>query len=638
MRSINAYLQQIEQRSDVSRSASDSAVNWLRARDWWRAIAWAMTMIPENRRRRLVTLVLVQVFLGTLDLIAVSLVGLLGSLAVSGVQSRQPTGLVGRALDLFGLQDLALQWQVGVIAIAVAALLLSRTAASIVLTRKALHFLALRAAEASGNFARRALSQPLTFIQSRSSQDLLYSITAGVSSAVLGVLGSAVMVAADLAMLVALAILLLAASPIVALVLGVLMLSAVYVLHRFSTNHAQELGGENARYEIAGRALLVEAFATYRDSVVRGARPRYANEFLKTRTSGAYISAEMTFLPNVSKYVLESTVVLAALVIGGLQFAIGDAQSAVGILALFLAAGTRLAPAIIRVQQGLFLLRTHIGQSAGAHELSLQLSSDKLPSGGEVTFQLQRTGFEPSVHVDAVTYTYPGSGAPAVFDWSLNLKPGQMLALVGPSGAGKSTAADLVLGILHGQQGRISIAGVPAAEAIAKWPGAIAYVPQEVWIADGTIRTNVALGFEPTSVPETEVWRALEAARLADHVRSLPLGLETPVGERGTQLSGGQRQRLGIARALVTHPQLLILDEATSALDAVTEHAVTEAIRELHGQVTLIVIAHRLATVRHADVVQYFESGRVLAEGSFEYVREHVKGFAEQAALLGLSK
>ena len=611
-------------------------MNRLRRAAWVVAVRRAMSMLPENRRRRLMLLVIVQMFLGGLDLIAVSLVGLMGSLSVSGVQSKQPTGFIADVLHILGLSGQTLQFQIGVIAVVVVVLLLGRTFASIVLTRKALHFLALRTAEASGLLTKRLLSQPLTFVQSHSTQELIYAVTAGTSSAVLGVLGSVVVMASDLAMLVVLSALLLAVSPIVATALGALMLGIVAVLHRFSTAKAGALGATHAEVEVGSRNLLVEAIATYRDSVVRGSRPRYANNFMRFRVQGAFVSAEMSFLPNVSKYVLESAVVLAALLVGGIQFAIGDAQSAVSVIAIFLAAGTRLSPAIIRVQQGVFQMKNHLGQAQRGFALFDEVHDIGDADEAAASFTTQHDGFVPSVTVDAVRYAYPGADKEAVRAWSLQLLPGQMLALVGPSGAGKSTASDLLLGVLRASAGSILISGVPPLEAVAKWPGAVGFVPQDVWIADATVRENITLGFAADDVTDEDVWRALELAQLAEHVRQMPGGLQAQVGERGSQLSGGQRQRLGIARALVTNPRLLILDEATSALDATTEHDVTEAIRSLQGHMTLVVIAHRLATVRHADLVQYFEDAAVKAQGSFDEVRAAVPQFAAQAALLGM--
>jgi ABC-type multidrug transport system fused ATPase/permease subunit len=172
--------------------------------------------------------------------------------------------------------------------------------------------------------------------------------------------------------------------------------------------------------------------------------------------------------------------------------------------------------------------------------------------------------------------------------------------------------------------------------ASIQWPGAMAYVPQDVVVLNGSIRDNVALGLPDEAVDDDLVWDALERAHLAEMLKQEREGLATVVGEHGVRLSGGQRQRLGLARALYTRPQLVVLDEATSALDAETERAVTDALRELEGQVTLVIVAHRLATIRHCTQVAYVEEGRILAKGSFDHVRSIQPNFDRQAELLGL--
>jgi len=196
--------------------------------------------------------------------------------------------------------------------------------------------------------------------------------------------------------------------------------------------------------------------------------------------------------------------------------------------------------------------------------------------------------------------------------------------------------ADVLLGVVDPELGSAMICGLPPAQAIAKWPGGVAYVPQEVALANGTVRDNVALGLPRAAIDDEWVWEALQRAHLAAFLREGREGLETLIGENGMRLSGGQRQRLGVARALFTRPKLLVLDEATSALDAETEQSIAQTMQELEGQVTTVTIAHRLATVRHCDTVIYLEAGRVMAEGTFAEVRAQSAAFNRQAQLLGL--
>jgi ABC-type multidrug transport system fused ATPase/permease subunit len=213
---------------------------------------------------------------------------------------------------------------------------------------------------------------------------------------------------------------------------------------------------------------------------------------------------------------------------------------------------------------------------------------------------------------------YFGANKNALNDISLTVSVGAIVAIVGPSGAGKTSLIDSLLGVTEPSAGVVNISRVSPSEAIKTWPGAIAYVPQEINISNGTIAYNVALGYQLSEVTETQIWSALETAQLADFVRNLPFGLETPVGDRGSKLSGGQRQRLGIARALLSNPKLLVLDEATSSLDGQSELDVSDAIHSLKGTITVVLIAHRLSTIRKADTIVVLDQGRVRETGTHE--------------------
>jgi ABC-type multidrug transport system fused ATPase/permease subunit len=219
---------------------------------------------------------------------------------------------------------------------------------------------------------------------------------------------------------------------------------------------------------------------------------------------------------------------------------------------------------------------------------------------------------------------------------NLDIGAGKLVAITGSSGAGKTTLVDLLLGVHIPTSGDIYISGLSPLDAFQKWPGATAYVPQDTVIINGNIWENIALGFDYNPEHEKNVNEALKLSNLEDYVQSLPEGLFTKVGDRGHKLSGGQRQRLGIARALFTKPKLLVLDEATSSLDAQTESDITEAIKSLKGKTTIIMIAHRLSSVRNADQVIFMNNGIIESVGTFEEVRKEVPNFDKQANLMGL--
>ena len=218
-------------------------------------------------------------------------------------------------------------------------------------------------------------------------------------------------------------------------------------------------------------------------------------------------------------------------------------------------------------------------------------------------------------------------------DVSITVPRGVSLALVGGSGAGKSTLVDLILGLNTPDEGAITADGADIQGDLPAWRAGIGLVPQEVWFTDGSLRENITFGVEADDVDMDALRAAVTQADLDDFVASLPEGLETGMGERGARLSGGQRQRIGIARALYARPQLLVLDEATSALDNITERRVTETIHQLSGSMTMIIVAHRLSTVRTCDMLVLLREGRVAAVGTFDEVARNDAEFARMVEL-----
>jgi ABC-type multidrug transport system fused ATPase/permease subunit len=233
-----------------------------------------------------------------------------------------------------------------------------------------------------------------------------------------------------------------------------------------------------------------------------------------------------------------------------------------------------------------------------------------------------------------VSFSYELESRPVIDHVSFVVPKGQSVAIVGPSGAGKTTAVDLLLGLFAASSGQVRIDDVVLdRRTVKQWRKSVGYVPQEVFLLDGSIADNVRFNRVDKPSADPEIWSALERAQIADFVAGLPEGVDTVVGERGVRLSGGQRQRLGIARALFRKPQVLILDEATSALDMATEAAVSETIVALRGTLTMVIIAHRLSTVRDCDSLVLLDHGKVVAVGDFDTLRRESTLFSELARL-----
>ena len=607
-------------------------------RKYWRSttIGRSARVLSRRDQQKIGFVVLLQIFLGLLDLVGVAVVGILGALAVTGVQSRQPGNRVDSALKILHLHNSEFQVQVAVLACLATFFLVCRTIFSALFMRRILFFLSRRGAHLSASLVSRLLSRSLIDLQKMTNQETLFSVTTGVTTVTNGVLGVAVALVSDGSLLLVMSVGLFIVDPLMALSTFLVFLCIGFLMYRLLHQRANTLGRKYADLSVKSNEKVFEVLNSYRESVVRNRRNFYAREIGKLRLEMANTDAELSFMPNISKYVIETTVVLGALIISGVQFGLRDAAHAVATLAVFLAAGSRIAPAVLRLQQGALAIRSNLGSARLTLELIDSLGESKPSEEVSDNLELVHSGFVGSIEISNVSFKYPLATETALNGIDLRIKEGSTVALVGPSGAGKTSIVDVLLGVLSPDSGKVLISGLEPSATVSRWPGAISYVPQDVIVTNGSIRENVSLGF-PVSVATDElVMEALKLAQADDFVSALPMGMDTSVGDRGTKLSGGQRQRIGIARALFTRPKLLVLDEATSSLDGQTESDISQAIQGLKGSVTVVMIAHRLATVLNADQVIYMDKGRIIAQGTFEEVRRAVPDFDAQAKLMGL--
>jgi ABC-type multidrug transport system fused ATPase/permease subunit len=595
-----------------------------------------LSILSISDQRKLLAATFLQILLSLLDLLGIVAIGLLGALSATGLQSQEPGNRAASALRILHLSHFSFQTQVLILGVSAVVLLITRTVFSIIFTRRILFFLSRRGAKISASLISRLLSQSLVMIHSRTTQETLYAVTKGVELVVLQVLATVVVLVSDLSLLLVLAVGLFMVDPTTAISTFLIFSLIGFLLYRFMHVRAGLLGVKSSQLNIRSNEKIVEVFASYRESVVRNRRDYYAREIGKLRFDLANTSAEINFLPYVSKYVIETAVVFGGLLIGLTQFFLHDTTRAIATLAVFLAAGSRIAPAVLRMQQGSMQIRNSLGQAKPTLDLLETLTDTPTFENVDDSLDLIHKGFYSEVLVKGVSLTYPSKLTPAINDIDLKISPGTSVAFVGTSGAGKTTMIDVLLGVLAPDKGAVLVSGLPPLQTVAKWPGAIAYVPQDIVIVAGTIRENVALGYPSELATDELVLSALKLAHLDDFLKSLPDGIDTPVGERGAKISGGQRQRLGIARAMFTRPHLLVLDEATSALDGETEASISDAIHALRGSTTVVMIAHRLSTVRNADLVVYFSEGKVIASGTFDEVRNTVPDFDRQAKLMGL--
>lgn len=595
-----------------------------------------LQLFSKQDLRKISLVVFIQIFLGALDLIGVALIGVIGALAVTGIQSSKPGDRVQSVLDLLHLTNFSFQSQTTILGLGSAIILIGRTVVSVYFSRKILFFIARRSAFVSRNFIQNLLSQNLLLIQSYSVQQCAYAATSGVTSITLGVVGASVALIADFSLLAVMAIGLFALDALVSTFALLLFGLIGYGLFRFMRKKAEFFGNSEATMNVESNEKLYEALTSYREAFVRGRRDYYVTHIGELRFRLSDALAQMSFMPSVSKYVIETSLIIGAVSLSAFQFMHYDARHAFSTLAVFLAAGSRISPAVLRVQQGLIGIKGSLASADKTLEIMRTFEVENSNRSQFLNMEHGNIDFNAEVRITNASFRYPNATSDTLKNIDIDIKAGTFTAIVGSSGAGKSTLMDLLLGVFTPTKGKVEISGIEPIDAITRWPGCIGYVPQDVYIYPGTVLQNIALGFDDKSIDLERASKAIALAQLGNVIKELPQGRETYLGDRGTRLSGGQRQRLGIARALYTNPLLLILDEATSSLDGQTESDIGDAIQSLQGKVTVIMIAHRLASVRKADSVIYLEEGTILASGKFEEVRALVPNFDSQASLMGL--
>ena len=596
----------------------------------------SLQILDSIDRKKLFIVTIFQSALAFLDLAGVALVGLVGALAVTGVQSINPGNRVSTALDFLGIQSFTIQKQVAILGLLAAGLFIVRTVLSVIVSRRTLFFLSRRAAKITGNLTAKLLSQPLLKLQEIPNQETLYALTVGVSTITLSIIGAAIGIVADISLLIVIISGLFIVDKIIAFSTIIFFGLIGVLLYKNMSVRARHLGQENAKISVTSNAKILEVLTSYREIVVKNRRDFYTNQIAKSRLDLANIIAEFSFMPNISKYVIESGIIVGAVIISATQFLLQDASRAVATLAVFMAAASRLAPAVLRIQSTAIQARVASGSAFPTLNLINSLKSLPLKFTPAQPFRTEHTNFVPTVDLINVTFSYSNKSDTVLNQVNLSIKAGEIIAIVGPSGAGKTTMADIILGVISPDIGLVKISNHDPLMAIDKWPGAIAYVPQDVMVSNCSIRENVGLGYSEEEINDDLVLQSLKIAHLDKFIQTLPEGLQTNVGDRGTKLSGGQRQRLGIARAVFTKPKLLVLDEATSSLDGQSEADISDSINDMRGEITVILIAHRLSTVKNADKVVYLEGGKIVSIGTFEEVRKNVPNFEKQASLMGL--
>lgn len=466
------------------------------------------------------------------------------------------------------------------------------------------------------------LNAPYTFHLQRNSAQLLRNTNMEAQSVVEGVLLPVLRLTMEVLVLALVSILLFVVEPVIS-VLTVGGLAVIGLAFDLGVRkRTVDFGRDEQLYR--GRMLqsVNQGLGGAKEARVLGRERYFVDAFLADAVSYARAARFRTVTAELPRLIFEGVAVTGMFLVAIVVLLQGRSiGTIIPMLTLLAVCAVRMIPSFNRIMQALTVLRYR------RHSLDVVYEDLYTLERAERTAALapSRAAVKPlraAVQLVDLQYQYPGAAEPSLRGVTLEIPAGSAVAFVGPSGAGKTTLLDVLLGLLAPIGGEIRVDGVDIQADLRGWQQQIGYIPQNIYLSDETIRRNVAFGVPDSDVVEEDVWAAVASAQLADLVRDLPEGLDTVVGERGVRLSGGQRQRIGIARALYHRPRVIVMDEATSALDSETEREVVRALAELRRDHTIIVVAHRLSTVRNCDRLFVLKDGLLCGSGTYEQLLE----------------
>ena len=493
-----------------------------------------------------------------------------------------------------------------------------------------LRFTLIREYSVGKKLIEHYLNQPYVWFLNKHSADLGKSILSEVNQVINGVMVPTMNLIAQSSVAFAILILLFFTDPYLAFTIGIILIGSYGIIYFFMKKFINKIGHERLQANSDRFAAVSEAFNANKEVKLLGLEQTYIERFSKPAKIYAVNQATAQVIAQLPRFLLE------AIAFGGMILIIlllmnrgSNFITIIPVLSLYAFAGYRLIPALQQIYNASTSLRF---SNPSINYLHNEFKNFKLSK--KFQNEIKNLTIEKEIKLDNVSFDYPGSKISAVKDITLSIPVFKKIGIVGKTGSGKSTMIDIILGLISPLKGKLIVDNKEINESnMQSWQKIIGYVPQQIYLSDSTIKENIAFGVDKNKINQANIEKAAKLARLHDFVvNDLPEKYNTSIGERGVRLSGGQRQRIGIARALYNNPQVLILDEATSALDNITEKFIMESINNLKQKMTIILIAHRLTTVKNCDKIFLLQNGKLKAEDTYKNLLTKNENFKTMAS------
>jgi ABC-type multidrug transport system fused ATPase/permease subunit len=598
-----------------------------------RTLRRSISFMTVKERASFFSFIVARTFIGVFDLIGILAIGFLATsvafFITFGSDSNRVIEFAGFTLPAVNAGSLP--W----VASSILLIFTLKAMASIIFTNLTAKLLARVEARAATVATSAAFGEGLEQSARHSKEEVMFAVQVGAPSAFNAVPNSAATIIAEgflFALILAAFVIVDPASAFGAIAyFGFIAILMQVILGKLLAESAVS----NSQGILDANGAIGDLSSVFREALVMGKKDLFLNRIHNARAKAALSLANQFVLNGLPRYIVETALIFAVSIFVVVQASQGDLVASAGTVGLFLSGGLRLTASLLPLQNALLVVKQAVPQAEKALELideQPEVSLGFFKSKVEIDLSINPVGVE----LKNVHYNYPNSTLQALTDINLVIKPGQQVALIGPSGSGKSTIADLILGLLNPTSGESRIGGENPKEILMSHPGALGYVPQNPGMISGTLLENIALGVAKEDVDEVRLYQSINAANLDNLTQSLPEGLSSDLGKRKDELSGGELQRIGLARALYNQPKLLVMDEATSALDADAENEINKALDAMRGEVTVVLIAHRLNTVQRSDLVFLVEDGRITATGTFPELVKSNKTVQKLADLMAI--
>lgn len=573
-------------------------------------------LLENHERKQVAFLLVMMLFMALIDMVGVA--SILPFMAVltnpSIIETNNFINTLFQASKLFGIENT--QEFLFSLGILVFILLLSSLSIRAITTYIQLRFVQMLDYSITKRLIEGYLHQPYSWFLNRHSADIGKNVLLEVAVIIRGIKYILEIIAKSMTTL-ALITLLFLANPKLTLITGFLLGGAYLIIFYFIRSYLRKIGKKRLENNELRFKAVIDAFGAAKEVKFGGLEQTYIKRYSEPTFIFAQTQASSGVISQIPRFILE------AIAFGGVLLIIlymmlqsGSFTSVLPILTLYVFAGYRLMPALQHIYNSLTQL-TFIGPSL---ERLIEDFKSLKPVISDV--DQSNMSFDKSITLKNINYTYPNTSKKVLKDINITIPKKSTVGLIGTTGSGKTTTVDIILGLLEAEKGTLEVdQQIITQKNVRAWQRNIGYVPQNIYLTDDTVAANIAFGVEDKDINQEAIEKACKIANLHDFItKELTFKYQTTIGERGVRLSGGQIQRIGIARALYHNPYVLVLDEATSALDNLTEKAVVDAINNLNKKITIILIAHRLNTVKNCDIIYKFEKGQIVSQGTYNEI------------------